>query len=111
MTLLLVLYYYLFPPIIYNSFTTFIPSKATTPLVLTLTVTALVENSGLWQIIADSIRQVLDSSGYVIEDHINLRAALPFFPFPFSSFGSLFIDNPFVQAYIYPFYYAHALID
>ena len=61
-------------------------------------VTALVENGGLWRTIADSIRQVLDSSGHVIEDRINLRAALPFFSFPFSSFGSSFIDNPFVQA-------------
>ena len=59
-------------------------------------VTALVENGGLWQTTADSIRQVLDSSSHIIKDRINLQAALPFFPFLFSSFGSLFIDNPFI---------------
>ena len=40
--------------------------------VLPLFVTALVENGGLWQTIMDSIGQVLDSSGYVIKDRINL---------------------------------------
>ena len=35
-------------------------------------VTAPVENGRLWQTITDSIGQVLDNSGHVIEDRINL---------------------------------------